>query len=452
MNYSLTIRKEDYQSLRAAVFSMEATEGAAYLLCGESKTDDELRLLVRSVIPVSPEHYLARRRDFLSLASASYARVAKLARREDLSIVFAHSHPGGFLEYSPQDDREEVKLQEFFSSRAPTHLHGSLVLADDGVIGRVFDREFVPLTRIRIMGQRFVFHDRVRGHVQNLHFFDRQVRAFGPEVQTLLQSLHIGVVGAGGTGSAVIEQLARLGVGTLSIFDGDRFDASNVNRVYGSHVSDIAQAKAQLAKQNIERIGLGTKVHAYDEHITREKIAAQLRNCDVIFGCTDKEIPRSILIQLSLRYLMPVIDMGVTIKSEENVISDVVGRVTTLMPGEACLFCRQRITAERIRLESLSEGERKSLTEEGYAPELEMPNPAVVPFTSAIAALAVSELLHRLTGFMGSDRNSSEVLCFFDQTRLRTNRPQPGNGCLCMKQSLWGRGDSTSFLDLSWPD
>lgn len=452
MNYSLTIREKDYQSLRASVFSMKDTEGAAYILCGESKTDSERRFLARSVIPVVPEDYLARRQDFHSLSSASYAKVTKIAKRENLSIIFAHSHPGGLLEYSPQDDREEPKLQEFFSSRVPSRLHGSLVLTEGGIIGRIFDHELIPLTRIRIMGQRFAFHDRVRGHVQNLDFFDRQIRAFGSAVQTLLQSLHIGIVGAGGTGSAVIEQLARLGVGTLSIFDGDRFDASNVNRVYGSHSSDIGQTKVHIAKQNVERIGLGTKLTVYDKHITQEAIAAQLRKCDIIFGCTDKEIPRSILIQLALRYLIPVIDMGIVIKSEKNVISDVVGRVTTLMPGEACLFCRQRITAERIRLESLSEGERESLVAEGYAPELEIPNPAVVPFTSAIASLAVTELLQRLTGFMGSERTSSEILCFFDQARLRTNQSQPMNGCLCTKQSLWGHGDSTPFLDLSWPN
>lgn len=450
MNYSLAIRDQDYQSLRAEVFSLEGIEGAAYLLCGQSKGEDELRLLVRSVIPVSPEHYLARRPDFLSLTSASYMRIAKLAQRDNLSIVFAHSHPGGFLEYSAQDNREEVKLQEFFSSRVPTRLHGSLVLADNGVIGRIYDRGFFPLRRIRIVGQRFVFHDRARGQVQNLQFFDRQVRAFGSEIQALLQSLHVAVVGAGGTGSSVIEQLCRLGVGTISIFDGDVFDASNVNRVYGSHVDDVGQGKGQIAKGNVERIGLGTKLKVYDEPITREQVAKQLRNCDVAFGCTDKETPRSILVQLSLRYLIPVIDMGVSINSNENVISDVIGRVTTLLPGEACLFCRKRITAERIRLESLTEKERKSLIQEGYALELDMPNPAVIPFTSTVAAIAVSELLHRLTGFMGSDRNSSEVLCFFDQTRLRTNRIEPGNGCLCTRQSLWGRGDSTSFLDLSW--
>lgn len=452
MNYSLTIREEDYRSLRAALFSLDDIEGAAYLLCGRSTGNDEFRLLVRSVIPVSPEHYLERRRDFLSLASASYTKIAKLAQKDNLSVLFAHSHPGGFLEYSPQDDREELKLQDFFSSRVPDILHGSLVLNDNGIIGRIYDRGFFPLNRIRVLGQRFVFHDRVHNQIHNMHFFDRQVRAFGSDIQRLLQSLHIGVVGVGGTGSAVSEQLCRLGVGTISIFDGDVFDASNVNRVYGSHVTDRGKPKVQIAKENIERIALGTKLNIYDGPITREAIAVRLCNCDVVLGCTDKETPRSILVQLSLRYLIPVIDMGVTIKSTDNIITDVVGRITTLMPGEACLFCRKRITAEMIRFESLSMEERTNLAREGYAPELEMPNPAVVPFTSAVAALSISELLHRLTGFMGFDRNSSEVLCFFDQARMRTNRPQPKQGCICTKQFLWGRGDSVPFLDLSWPD
>ena len=70
MNYSLTIREEDYRSLRAELFSLDDIEGAAYVLCGRSTGKDEFRLLVRSVIPVSPEHYLERRRDFLSLTSA----------------------------------------------------------------------------------------------------------------------------------------------------------------------------------------------------------------------------------------------------------------------------------------------------------------------------------------------------------------------------------------------
>src|SRR3989442_11612923 len=161
-------------------------------------------------------------------------------------------------------------------------------------------------------------------------FFERQVLAFGAESQALLQQLHVGVVGVGGTGSAVVEQLARLGVGTLTIFDGDSFDPTNVNRVYGSSPKDVGRAKVEIAKDHIERVGLGTTVHVFADPITSEAVAKQLRVCDVIFGCTDKQAPRAILVNLALRYLIPVLDLGVAINSMNGSIRDIIGRVTIL--------------------------------------------------------------------------------------------------------------------------
>lgn len=453
MNYSITMREDDLVTLRAEVFSKQGFEGAAYLLCGESQNKEEIRLLVREVIPVESGHYRVRRSDFLSISSESYVPVAKKARQENHSIVFVHSHPGGFLEYSRQDNHEETKLQEFFQTRVPNQIHGSLVMTETGIIGRVFDNGFQSINRIRIFGNRFSFHDYTGKQTQdleNLHFFDRQVRAFGPDIQRLLQRLHIGVVGAGGTGSAIIEQLVRLGVGRISIFDDDIFESSNINRLYGSSLLDIGNPKVEIAKNNIERIGLGTKVHVFPENITREDTAKRLRSCDLVFGCTDKQRPRAILVQLALRYLIPVFDMGVVINSNKGNITDVIGRVTFLFPGEACLFCRKRITPKIIQLEGFSTTERAKLAKEGYAPELETANPAVVAFTTSVASIAISELLHRLTGFMGTERTSSEVLYSFDQTRLRTNRTKFTEGCICSARAIWGRGDSIPFLDLAW--
>ncbi|MEQ1846305.1 MAG: ThiF family adenylyltransferase, partial [Nitrospira sp.] len=450
MRYSLSLRHEDHLKLQESTFSAPGCEGAAYLLCGQSTTDEEIRLLGREVVPVSTDHYLVREQDFLSLSSPSYAHIAKRARAENLSIVFVHSHPGGLLEFSDQDDREEKKLQDFFRERAPNQLHGSLVLTDNGIIGRVFDNGFRNLERIRILGTRFSFHDRRNQSTPNTPFFDRQVRAFGHETQALLQSLHIGVVGVGGTGSAVAEQLVRLGIGTMSIYDGDKFDPSNVNRLYGSSTQDSGQQKVDIVQKHLERIGTGTKVISVGDHITKEAAAKMLRGCDLIFGCTDKETPRAILTKLSLRYLIPVFDMGVLIRSHNSLISDVIGRVTTLFPGEACLFCRNRISPEAIRLESLSQEERGRLAAEGYAPELGTPNPAVIPFTTCIASLAVTELIQRLTSFMGAKRESSEVICSFEQSRIRTNRPSSKPGCLCTQRSLWGAGDTLPFLGSVW--
>jgi tRNA A37 threonylcarbamoyladenosine dehydratase len=53
----------------------------------------------------------------------------------------------------------------------------------------------------------------------------------------LLSNLNVGIVGAGGTGSALAEQLIRLGIGNLIVIDDDVFKSSNINRVYGSRVA-----------------------------------------------------------------------------------------------------------------------------------------------------------------------------------------------------------------------
>lgn len=457
MRYTLTIREEELLVLRNAVFSIPGVEGAAFLLCGDSRTDGEHRFLVRDVLPVADEHYRERRPDFLSLDSDAYVGAVNKAKAAKLSVIFVHSHPGGFLDYSEQDDREEPKLQNFVAARLPERVPGSLVLTENGIIGRVWqDGGFTSMDRVRVIGQRFQFHDSAANHHHAANepaipaFFDRQVRAFGPDIQKLLGRLHVGVVGAGGTGSAVIEELIRLGVTKLSVYDGDTFDPSNVNRVYGSGIDDADTPKTEIALRNGARIGLGTEMIVYPKHITEQEVAKTLCECDLVFGCTDKEAPRAILVQLALRYLIPVFDMGVLVKSAEGVISDVVVRVTTLLPGEACLFCRGRISPETIRLESLGDDERVALVAEGYAPELATRSPAVIPFTSATASFAVSELLHRLTGYMGDARTSSEVLVFFDQSRLRTNRQAADPDCLCSQRRVWGRGDSRSFLDMTW--
>jgi molybdopterin/thiamine biosynthesis adenylyltransferase len=196
---------------------------------------------------------------------------------------------------------------------------------------------------------------------------------------------------------------------------------------------------------------LNTQVLAVADSINFEEPARRLRECDIVFGCTDKQIPRAILGQLSLAYNIPIFDLGVLIDSHGGVIRGVHGRVTTLIAGEACLFCRGRISPEVIRVEALPSTERRAQIEEGYAPELDEPAPAVIPFTTAIASAGVTELLQRLTGFMGSERKSSELLFAFDENRIRTNRIASREDCSCSDVSRWGRGDEQPFLGLIWP-
>jgi proteasome lid subunit RPN8/RPN11 len=449
---TLTILEPQLDELLAIIFAEQPNEGAAFLICGTIHTDREDRLLVRGVVPVQQAHYLVREPQRLSIDSQAYANAAKRAEADGSSVLFVHSHPGGVGEFSSQDDREEPKLMTFLDTRVPGRLHGSLVIASAADLrGRVWVRgRWENIVRIRILGGRFRFHDQV-GEARPLpEFYDRQVRAFGENVQRLLRALHVGVVGAGGTGSAVAEQLARLGIGEVSIFDGDTLTATNVTRVYGSTVAASGVNKAELARAHLASIGLGTKVNAIPAYIDREDVAKRLRDCDLVFGCTDTATPRSLLGALATRYYIPTFDVAVKIDSAEGVLRGIFGRVTTLFPGEACLFCRGRITAAAVALEALEPEERRARAAERYAPELDENDPAVITFTTAVAAQGITEMLHRLTGFMGEDRRSTEVLLRFHDTLLSRNRQPADPNCICMRKSLWGRGDGRDFLGVVW--
>ncbi len=81
--------------------------------------------------------------------------------------------------------------------------------------------------------------------------YDRNVRAFGPDVQQTLADLRVGVVGCGGTGSAVAEQLVRLGVRHLTLLDPDVLSENNLTRVYGSSLANVGQPKVHVLKGHL---------------------------------------------------------------------------------------------------------------------------------------------------------------------------------------------------------
>ena len=456
MKYGLSFLEDDHTGLLEHL-RRTSDERAAFLLCRKSVSEREIRLLVRQVIPVLEEHVASSSNSQMAIKAAAYVPLLKRADDERLSLVFVHSHPPGFPEFSKQDDHEEQHLFRTIYSRVHHEgPHGSLVLCGDSVVGRVQTEsgEILPLDRMRIVGKRFRFIDRTRATVPYVEAMHRQALAFGESLQPLLYSLHVGVVGAGGTGSAVLQQLVRLGIGEISIFDPETFDATNVNRVYGSALADKGALKVDIAARAALAVGLKTQINKIPRSITFKSTAQLLRDCDVVLGCTDDEWGRSILTNLAVYYGIPVIDMGVNIDTDDHrTIRSIDGRVTLLMPGTRCLFCRKRIDANRIAAEvkrATAPEEAEALAHEGYIAGVPEPAPAVIPFTTGTASFAVSEFLARLTGFMDPDRDGTELLCRFDQCLVRSNLVHPDANCFCGMRSNWMKGDQPRFLNLNW--
>lgn len=282
--------------------------------------------------------------------------------------------------------------------------------------------------------------------------FDRNVRAFGAPIQETLGSLSIAVIGAGGTGSAVCEQLVRLGVRRLLLVDPDVLSQSNVTRVYGSTPADVGRAKVEILRDHLVAIAPDLVCETLQSMVTLEPTARRLAEQDLVFGCTDDNAGRLVLSRMATHLLTPAIDVGVLLSSGANdELTGIDGRVTTLTPGAGCLVCRGRIDLARAAAELMTPEERKRRQDEGYAPALGGREPAVVAFTTAVAAAAVAELLERLIGYGPSPRPSELLLRWHDR-EMSTNAVAPRDGHYCDRASgHWGRGDRAPFLGQVWP-
>ena len=419
----------------------------------------DFKFLAQEMHWVAASAYLVRRTDRLSIGSDGY--VPSLARAEEFGSVafWVHTHPnGGTPRPSSHDRLVDGQLESLFRGRSNNAYYGALIFSS-GDCGLTFtghvDAEGSPpreVDRLWLVGDRFRSVRSFDSEVASVSaIFDRNVRAFGGAVQSTLSELRIGIVGCGGTGSAVAEQLVRLGVREISLVDPDRLSLSNITRVYGSTAADVGRPKVEVLAEHLRRIAPAGRFCQTQAMITVESAARQLMLCDIVFGCTDDNAGRLVLSRLPAYLLTPVIDCGVLLTSDsDGKLIGIDGRVTVATPGTACLVCRDRIDIRRASAELLTPEERRRRQDEGYAPALEGVEPAVVTFTTLVSATAVNELLERLIGY-GPQPRPSEVLLRIHDREISTNAAQPREGHYCHPAvRKIGHGVSKPFLEMTW--
>lgn len=458
MTVTLVLPEHLADKLRAAV--LEKVESAGVLLARVVHTPNgDLRLLGRAMHWIPGDAYLLREAEALSIASHGYVPALAAAEAEQCVPIWLHTHPGKDSSPKPSHHDEVVdqQLTDLFRLRSGSHYYAAVVVAHEhgqlrftGHIESDDGRQ--DIDRLWITGRRFTLasnwlHDKAAVPDQ----FDRNVRAFGGDIQRVLGNLRVAIVGTGGTGSAVAEQLVRLGVRHLQLFDPDNLTASNVTRVYGSFPSDVGRPKVEVVAEHLQRIAPDVKIAILPSMITLEPTARALLDADLVFGCTDDNAGRLVLSRVASYLLTPVIDCGVLLSSGcGGQLEGIDGRVTVLAPRTACLVCRGRIDLQRAGAEMLTPDEHRRLADEGYAPGLAGVEPAVVTFTTQVAAVAVGELLERLIHY-GPEPAPGEVLLRLHERELSTNDQPPRERHYCHPAAgKLGLGITDPFLEQTW--
>lgn len=460
MKVTLVVPQEIVEDLDAV--AREPRETAGVLLAGIAEAPNgDIRLLARGVRWVDSSAYIRRESYGLSIKPEGYVPALAEAERMGAICIWVHTHPG--QDVSPLPSRHDVivdnEIADLFRIRSGSPYYGTLIISPRPK-GIAFSgqlqheaRDILQVERLLQVGDRWRLIQAVYSRELELSpIFDRNIRAFGSAVQQTLGEQVVGIVGCGGTGSVVAEQLVRLGVRNLVLVDPDVLSGSNVTRVFGSKISDLGFPKVEVLKNHLLSIAPDAHCDVIQAMITIESTARSLIGCDIVFGCTDDNAGRLVLSRLATYMLTPVIDCGVLLSSGQGgVLTGIDGRVTVLSSGQACLICRNRIDLARASAELLTPEERVRREDEGYAPALAQIEPAVVTYTTLVGATAVSELLERLIGY-GPEPRPTEILLRCHEREISTNIAYPNVGHYCHPATgKLGIGMTEPFLEQTWP-
>ncbi|WP_438853231.1 ThiF family adenylyltransferase [Brevundimonas nasdae] len=461
----LAAQEAHLRLLKAELLRADGKEHAAYVIFGVSRIasdpftgEGRVRLLIKDVLPVERDEITSSDDRHISWKTNRFVSLLAEASRAGHQVGIAHSHPTGPAGFSSQDDRNEAELARLAQNRnGEDALMVSLLLCGTGEIqGRVWTSpdSVIDLEVIRSVSQNWRFHRREDDACPEDPAMDRQGLALGVSFNRTMKSLRIGVVGAGGTGSPLLQQLGRMGVGHLAIFDPDHVEPSNLNRLYGATHADAAKGvmKVEVAEREIGRMGLGTQVATFNEWIGAPACRDALKSMDMIFGCTDDHDGRILLNRLAYYYLIPVIDLGLALRVADREGERVLegdGRVTVLEPGASCLICRRIVNPalaaeEALRRNDPAEFDRRKA--EAYVRGEGNPAPAVVSFTTSVATMGIEEMIQRLQQFRGGAGAIANRVRKFGQ--VEDFRPgaarQPCR--VCNTPTIVGAGDVVPFL------
>lgn len=130
------------------------------------------------------------------------------------------------------------------------------------------------------------------------------------EAQQKLRHARVAIVGLGGVGGLQAEQLARHGVGSLTIIDEDTFEVSNINRQCMARTSTIGKSKALVTKEQLLTINPYLTINTINNLCTAENATELLANHDLIMQAVDCMYTRVIIHRTAEKLNIPVVTMS----------------------------------------------------------------------------------------------------------------------------------------------
>ncbi|QDT07500.1 Molybdopterin-synthase adenylyltransferase [Rubripirellula lacrimiformis] len=458
MNSDVIVRLTGRQKeeLRSHLFPGDESEAVALALCGKHRGAGRICLSVMEIHPI-PHSECDRSADRVTWSTDRLRPLLQRANDEGLSILKIHSHPNGFDRFSEYDDRSDADFftatESWVESGGP---HATAVMLPSGcMFGRYGIEEggFQPLQMMSVAGDELEFwFDRDEEMPVVPDFADRHAQVLGEGTFAKMRRLRVAVVGCSGTGSPVVEQLYRLGVGELVLVDPDSVGPENLNRIINSrhrHASSKTP-KVKLLADAIEDTGLGTHVFPIQKDLSDPEAIQAVASCDLIFGCVDSVFARFLLNKIASTYCVPYIDVGIGIRANgSGGIGHATGAVHYLQPDGSSLINRGVFSMEDVRADAMARSAPDDYADQldaGYIRGADVSRPAVITINQLFGSYAVLEMLARLHPIRTDDNAGFAAQRWSLSGDFRNAEPD-GERCTIVAKYL-GSGDMIPPLGL----
>lgn len=237
--------------------------------------------------------------------------------------------------------------------------------------------------------------------------YDRNIKFFGIDGQRILREAVVAVVGCGGLGHHVIQQLAYLGVRKIYAIDDEELSETNKNRYVLAQDGDPVPGfrKVDLIKRSVALINPNIEVITVHASLRSAEVLSALKQVDVIFGCLDDDGPRFILNEFCLAYEKQLFDLASDTENKGTLIYG--GRIAHVGNDEpGCLVCMDLLDMTAVSKFLSSDNGRRD-RDELYGvdkSDLEGAGPSVVSLNGIIASHAVMEYMLQATGIRKAKR------------------------------------------------
>lgn len=329
--------------------------------------------------------------------------------------------------FSAGDDRDDLRQDRYLrgvfvdalnnpvlGNPKPLLAHVALVFDQSGFDARAIEsneaKPFQPITRVAVVCDQLL-HLKPNSMDELTNDFDASLlrhRDFiTPAAQLTIGGLRVGIIGCGGLGPIVAENLLRMGVRAFALFDPDNLDETNLNRWLSGRRNDIGKCKVELLAQRLRECEPGVSIETYAVDVVKSNVISAVGACDVLVAAVDNDAARLWLNRVANASLVPIFDIGVRVRTSPKV--DFLSRIVPVIPGmTACLECSPLNLLDHVEIAKSLDGLTASVrAHAGYVSDLDVGAPSVMGINTQAGGAVSLDLLAFVAGL--NDRPSPKI-------------------------------------------